>query len=80
MGLAGRPTENKIVFDRLVKEGEAIGDFESAIFVMEADGQNPQRLTFEPGQKLRTCLGLQTGTKLPFSHIEMAHRESTRWT
>ena len=46
------PDGEKIVFDRLVKKGEAIGDFESAIFVMEADGQNPQRLTFEPGLNL----------------------------
>ena len=43
------PDGEQIVFDRLLKKGEAIGDFESAIFVMEADGQNPQRLTFEPG-------------------------------
>ena len=46
------PDGEKIVFDRLVKKGEAIGDSESAIFVMEADGQNPQRLTFEPGLNL----------------------------
>ncbi|RKU11387.1 hypothetical protein C6502_08430 [Candidatus Poribacteria bacterium] len=46
------PDGEKIVFDRLVKKGEAIGDFESAIFVMEADGQNLQRLTFEPGLNL----------------------------
>ena len=46
------PDGKKIVFDRLVKKGEAIGDFESAIFVMEADGQKPQRLTFEPGLNL----------------------------
>ena len=46
------PDGEKIVFDRLVKKGEAIGDFESAIFVMEADGQNPQRLTFELGLNL----------------------------
>ena len=43
------PDGEKVVFDRMVKKGEVIGDFESAIFVMEADGQNPQRLTFEPG-------------------------------
>ena len=43
------PDGEKIVFDRLVEEGEAIGDAEAAIFVMEAGGQNPQRLTFEPG-------------------------------
>ncbi len=46
------PDGEQIVFDRLIKKGEAIGDFESAIFVMEADGQNPQRLTFEPGLNL----------------------------
>ena len=46
------PDGEKIVFDRLVKKGEAIEDFKSAIFVMEADGQNPQRLTFEPGLNL----------------------------
>ena len=46
------PDGQKIVFDRLLKKGEAIEDFESAIFVMEADGQNPQRLTFEPGLNL----------------------------
>ena len=43
------PDGEQIVFDRLIKKGEAIGDVESAIFVMEADGQNPQRLTFDPG-------------------------------
>ena len=71
------PDGEQIVFDRLVKEGEAIGDFEAAIFVMEADGQNPQRLTFEPGLKLRTCLvSRQTQNCLSLIskwHIENLH-------
>lgn len=36
------PDGGQIVFDR------EVGEDESAIFIMEADGQNPQRLTFEP--------------------------------
>ena len=37
------PDGKQIVFD------QSTGEDDSAIFVMEADGQNPQRLTLEPG-------------------------------
>ena len=40
------PDGKQIVFD------QSTGEDESAIFVMEADGQNPQRLTLEPGINL----------------------------
>ena len=38
------PDGGQIVFDR------EVGENDSAIFIMEADGQNPQQLTFEPGR------------------------------